>query len=57
MSGSSIEQRALSLVNAFEKSGRTVTGITIDGKKIELVLDIVQPIDEFDKIGMRHDKT
>ncbi|QPO08233.1 hypothetical protein SAMN04488041_101364 [Sulfitobacter pontiacus] len=57
MSGSNIEQRALSLVNAFEKSGRTVASITIDGKKIELVLSIGQPIDEFDKIGMRHDKT
>ena len=57
MSGSNIEQRALSLVNAFEKSGRTVASITIDGKKIELVLSIGQPIDEFDKIGMRQDKT
>jgi len=57
MSGSNIEQRALSLVNAFEKSGRTVASITIDGKKIELVLAIEQSIDEFDKIGMRHDKT
>ena len=57
MSGSNIEQRALSLVNAFEKSGRTVASITIDGKKIELVLAIAQSSDEFDRIGMRHDQT
>lgn len=52
-----IEQRALSLLSAFESAGKSVSRITIDGKRIELVLSREHEIDEFDGIDMRHDKT
>ena len=57
MSALKIEQRALSLLNAFEKSGRVVSRVIIEGRKIELELFKGQDIDEFESIDMRHDKT
>jgi hypothetical protein len=57
MAASTIEQRALSLFNTFEKSGRTVSRVTIEGRKIELVLSNEQVVDEFEGIDMRYDKT
>jgi len=52
-----IEDRALRLLNAFERAGKSVGRVTIDGKKIELVLADATKLDEFDRIDMRHDKT
>jgi hypothetical protein len=57
MSASTVEQRALSLLNTFEKAGRTVSRVTIEGKKIELVLSTGPTADEFERIDMRYDKT
>ena len=57
MSALEIERRALSLLNAFEKSGRPVSRVTIEGKKIELVLSVGTTGDEFERIDMRYDKT
>jgi len=57
MAGSSIEQKAIGLLQAFEKAGKSVSRVMIDGKKIELVLEQSKAIDEFDRIDMRHDKT
>ncbi|WOI30454.1 hypothetical protein [Sulfitobacter dubius] len=57
MSSSKIEQRALSLINAFERSGRMVSRVTIDGGKIELVLSTEPTGDEFERVDMRYDKT
>ena len=57
MSASTIEQRALSLISTFEKSGRTVSRVTIEGRKIELVLSVESTVDEFERIDMRYDKT
>ncbi|MDR6264863.1 MULTISPECIES: hypothetical protein [Rhodobacterales] len=57
MSVSNIEQRALSLLNIFEKAGKTVSRVTIEGRKIELVLSKEQEFDEFEGIDMRHGKT
>ena len=51
------EEKALSLVNAFERSGRVIGRVTIDGRKIELVMASDQPADEFERIDMRHGKT
>lgn len=57
MSASAVEQRALSLLNTFEKSGRTVSRVTIEGRKMELVLSSEPTGDEFERIDMRYDKT
>lgn len=57
MSSSKVEQRALSLLNAFERAGRTVSKVTIDGGKIELVLSTEPNGDEFERVNMRYDKT
>lgn len=52
-----IEEKALRLLNAFERAGRSVGRVTVDGKKIELVLVDPAAMDEFERIDMRHDKT
>ncbi len=57
MARTSIEEKALRLLSSFESAGRTVGRVTIDGRKIELVLTTDQGADEFDRIDMRHDKT
>ena len=55
MSAAKVEQRAISLLNAFERSGRTVSRVTIDGGKIELVLSTEPTGDEFERVDMRYD--
>ncbi|EET47046.1 hypothetical protein [Thalassobium sp. R2A62] len=57
MARTTIEEKALRLLNAFECAGKSVGRVTIDGKKIELVLAGPTTVDEFDRIDMRHDKT
>lgn len=56
MPNTAIEQRALSLLKTFESAGKSVSRITIEGRKIELVLGTEQSTDEFDGIDMRHGK-
>ncbi len=56
MSGT-IEQKALGLVRAFERAGKSVSRFCVDGRKIELVLGHDKPADEFERIDMRYDKT
>ena len=57
MARTTIEEKVLRLLNAFECAGRSVGRVTVDGKKIELVLVEPATVDEFDRIDMRHDKT
>lgn len=57
MTRTTIEEKALRLLNAFERAGRSVGRVTVDGKKIELVLLDPATMDEFERIDMRHDKT
>jgi len=57
MSANRIEQRALRVLNTFESAGKSVSRVTIDGRKIELVLTKRQDEDEFDTIDMKHGKT
>lgn len=57
MPASKIEQRALDLLHTFESAGKLVSRVTIEGRKIEIVLSKEQVVDEFDRIDMRHDKT
>lgn len=57
MARTTIEEKALRLLSAFERAGRTVGRVTVDGRKIELVLMTEQSTDEFERIDMRHGKT
>lgn len=52
-----IAQKALGLLSAFERAGREVSRVSIEGKRIELVLSKPAEQDEFERIDMRHDKT
>ena len=52
-----IEQRALQLLNAFENAGKAVSRVTVEGKRIELVLSKEREDDEYAGIDMRHDQT
>lgn len=57
MSARTIEQRAISLVRTFEASGKSVSGIAVEGRRIEVMLASGERFDEFDRIDMRHGKT
>ena len=57
MSSNRVEQRALRLLTTFENAGKSVSRITIEGRKIEIVLTKEQDVDEFDRIDMRHGET
>jgi hypothetical protein len=52
-----VEQKALSLVNTFERAGKKVSRITVEGRRIEIELHTREEFDEFEGIDMRHDKT
>ncbi len=56
MARSTVEQRALDLLNTFERAGKAVSRVTVEGRRIELVLATEQDSDEFDRIDMRHGK-
>ncbi|MCB1470859.1 MAG: hypothetical protein KDK08_27710 [Rhizobiaceae bacterium] len=55
MAGSSIEQKALVLLNTFERAGKADSRVTVEGRRIELVLVSTKDEDEFERIDMRHD--
>lgn len=57
MRSNKVEHRALRVLNAFESAGKSVSRITIEGRKIEIILSMDQSDDEFDGIDMRHDQT
>ncbi|NOR29693.1 MAG: hypothetical protein GQ539_01175 [Sulfitobacter sp.] len=57
MSATTIEKKALGLLKAFEAAGKTVSRVSIDGRKIELVLTRGTEADEFERIDMHHGKT
>ena len=57
MATTNIEQKALGLLNAFENAGKSVSRVTIDGRKIEIVLTGSRDVDEYEGIDMRHGKT
>ena len=57
MAAANIEKKALGLLKAFENAGKSVARITVEGRKIELVLSQEGERDEFDGIDMRHGKT
>lgn len=57
MSGSKVEDKALRVLAAFERAGKPVSRVTIEGRKIEIVLAKGRDPDEFDEIDMRYGKT
>jgi hypothetical protein len=57
MSVKTIEQRVLSLLTSLESSGRFVTSVAVEGRRIEFVLASGESLDDFDGIDMRHGKT
>lgn len=57
MAARTIEQKALSLLKILESSGKAVSGVVVEGRRIEIMLASGESIDEFDRIDMRHGKT
>jgi len=51
-----LEQKALSLLAAFEMAGKSVTAVAVEGQRIEFTLSSGETVDEFDRIEMRHGK-
>ncbi|MCJ7871462.1 hypothetical protein [Phaeobacter sp. J2-8] len=56
MATGTVEQKALSLLAALERAGKSVSGIAVDGRRIEITLSSGENLDEFDRIDMRHGK-
>lgn len=57
MPPTTLEQKALRLFNTFENAGKSVSRVTIEGRRIELELSSGETQDDFAGIDMRHDKT
>ena len=57
MAQTTIEEKALRLLRTFERAGRSVGRVTVDGKRIEIFFTEPKSLDEFERIDMRHDKT
>ncbi|NDW47476.1 hypothetical protein [Ruegeria sp. PrR005] len=56
MSLGTIEKKALSLLSALERAGKSVSSVAVEGRRIEILLSTGEAIDEFDKLEMRHGK-
>lgn len=56
MASGTIEKKALNLLNAFERAGKVVSCVSVEGRRIEIVLSKPEAEDEFERIDMRHDK-
>lgn len=57
MAQAKIEDKALRLLTAFERAGKSVGRVTVNGKKIELVLVEPSQVDDFEKVEMTYGKT
>lgn len=56
MSATTIEQRALRLLNTLESAGKSVSRVVVEGRRIEIELAGSCDGDEFDGIDMCHGK-
>jgi len=54
---STVEQKALSLLRAFEGAGKSVHRVSIEGRRIEIELSKEDVRDEFERINMHYGKT
>ncbi len=57
MSAKNIQLQALSLLATLENAGKSVSRVTIEGRRIEIEFEKGEDRDEFDRIEMRHGKT
>jgi hypothetical protein len=53
---SNIETKALSIIEAFERSGKKVSRVILDGRRIEVELVCVEDQDSFAHFDMRYGK-
>lgn len=56
-SANATEHKAIKLLKALERSGKTVSSVVVEGRRIEVKFDGGSIVDEFDRIDMRHGKT
>ena len=47
----SLEQKALSLLNAFDRAGKSVSSVIIESKRIEIEIQGRDDSDEFDRLN------
>ncbi len=50
------EQKAIRLLEALERAGRSVSSVVVEGRRIEVKFVGELAVDEFERIEMRHDK-
>ena len=55
-SADATERKAIKLLEALERAGKTVSAVVVDGRRIEVKFDGGSIVDEFDRIDMRHGK-
>lgn len=56
-SAGTTEQKAIRLLEALERTGKAVTSVVVEGRRIEVKFEGGVPTDEFERIDMRHGKT
>ena len=57
MSAVRLEQKAMRMLETLERAGKSVTRVTLEGKRIEFELGAVKDAeDEFEGIDLRHDQ-
>lgn len=50
------EQKAIRLLEALERAGKTVSSVVVEGRRIEVKFEGVSVVDEFEGIEMRYGK-
>lgn len=56
MSSATTEQKAIRLLQAMERTGKAVSSVVVEGRRIEVKFDGGLPSDEFERLEMRHGK-
>ncbi len=56
MSSATTEQKAIRLLQALERSGKAVSSVVVEGRRIEVKFEGGLPSDEFERLEMRHGK-
>ncbi|MCK0103336.1 hypothetical protein [Pseudohalocynthiibacter sp. F2068] len=55
-SATTTEQKAIRLLQALERAGKSVSSVVVEGRRIEVKFEGVPTVDEFERIEMRHGK-
>lgn len=56
MSSATTEQKAIRLLQALERTGKAVSSVVVEGRRIEVKFEGGLPGDEFERLEMRHGK-